>query len=248
MMMRRVTGLANVAVRHRSLSTPAATDSLQSVKPKDIKLALIGGGKMAEAIIGALQQKSVQTMKNVTVCDIHQHRLSYLKIKYGVSITEDVNEAVRDAEVTLLAVKPQNIPALLETFMAPVSGLLLSICAGVAMEDLQKSFKTDKIVRSMPNTAAMIQEGITVWMATPETTPEMREIAQFVLRSFGEEMEVFEEKYLDMATAVSGSGPAVSCTAALNLYNSSKLLSSLTVCLPGHGSNDRCCRPSWIST
>lgn len=207
MMWRRTNRLISVAVR-RSFSSAAATTTTSPIA-KDIKLAVIGGGKMSEAILSALQQKSVQTMKNVVVCDVHQPRLAYLKDKYNVSITEDAKEAIRDAEVAFLAVKPQNIPVLVESIAGvPVSGMLLSICAGVTLNDLQTSFKTDKIVRSMPNTAAMIQEGITVWMATSETTPEMRGMAQFLLQSFGDEMEVFEEKYLDMATAVSGSGPA----------------------------------------
>jgi pyrroline-5-carboxylate reductase len=206
MMWRPANRLMRVAVRRSCLSSNV-TEPLPTAK--DIKLAILGGGKMSEAIIGALQQKSVQTMKNVVVCDVQQERLAYLKTKYGVSITEDAKEAVRDAEVTFLAVKPQNIPVLVEYMSGtPVPGLLLSICAGVALGDLQRSFHSQKIVRSMPNTAAMIQEGITVWMATPETSPEMRSVAQFLLQCFGEEMEVFEEKYLDMATAVSGSGPA----------------------------------------
>jgi len=130
MMWRPANRLMRVAVRRSCLSSNV-TEPLPTAK--DIKLAILGGGKMSEAIIGALQQKSVQTMKNVVVCDVQQERLAYLKTKYGVSITEDAKEAVRDAEVTFLAVKPQNIPVLVEYMSGtPVPGLLLSICAGVA--------------------------------------------------------------------------------------------------------------------
>jgi len=171
------------------------------------KLAIIGGGKMSEAIIGALNQKALQTMANIVVYDIHQPRLSYLQIKYGVSIASDIKEAVDGSEITILAVRPQNMSVLLNS-PVKIPGLLLSVCAGVTIKDLQSSFDVSTVVRSMPNTPSMIQEGISVWMATPETTPLLKEKAQFLLQTLGEEIEVDEEKYLDMATAISGSGPA----------------------------------------
>lgn len=92
----------------------------------------------------------------------------------------------------------------------PPTGLLLSIVAGCTIDQLRTSFRTDKIVRSMPNTPAMVLEGITVWTATKETPDYLLDKARTLLGSIGEQVEVAEEAYLDMATAVSGSGPAVS--------------------------------------
>lgn len=186
------------------------------------KLAIVGGGQMCEAILGALQVKGVQEMSTVSVCDIHEKRLAYLRDKFGVQVSSDVSETVKDAELTIISVKPQNLEALSTHFEPPSSpcggGLFLSIVAGVPLADLRRYFHSNHIIRSMPNTPAMVLEGITVWIATKETPMEMKDKAKLLLNSFGDQIEVFEEHYIDMATAVSGSGPAVSSSRLKSCY------------------------------
>lgn len=172
------------------------------------KLCVLGGGQMAEAIIFALNKKGVQNMNNITVYDVHTERLAFLKKTYGVQITEDVNEATDKADIVLLSVKPQHVESVAQLILNPISGLVLSIVAGYTIKDLQTHFRTSHIVRSMPNTPAMVLEAITVWTATHETPREEVRKARELLGSVGEQIEVKDESYLDMATAVSGSGPA----------------------------------------
>lgn len=172
------------------------------------KLCVIGGGKMAEAIIFALQKTQIQNMNDIVVCDVNSSRLDFMKNNFGVRVTNSINEAVEDSDVVLLAVKPQNIDSVAKSLVKPPTGLVLSILAGCDIKKLKDSFNTTKVVRSMPNTPAMVLEAITVWTATAETPDEFIQKAKSLLGSIGEEIEVKDESYLDMATAISGSGPA----------------------------------------
>mmetsp|Transcript_19934 Transcript_19934/g.28557 ORF Transcript_19934/g.28557 Transcript_19934/m.28557 type:complete len:321 (-) Transcript_19934:711-1673(-) len=176
------------------------------------KLCLLGGGQMAEAILNAITKKGVQEMKNVNVYDISKDRLNYLKEKYGITPCSDPSVASKEAEIIIIAVKPQNVSTLAHSLVelnseAP-TGLVLSIVAGLTLSEITKQFRTNCIIRSMPNTPSMVLEGITVWTATTETPPELLEKARKLLATFGEQIEVADESYLDMATAISGSGPA----------------------------------------
>jgi pyrroline-5-carboxylate reductase len=91
----------------------------------------------------------------------------------------------------------------------PVSGWVLSVVAGYSIESLQKVFKTEKVIRTMPNTPAIVLEGMTVWTAPPNCPPDIMKTTRNLLGSMGEELFVVDESYIDMATAISGSGPAV---------------------------------------
>ena len=88
------------------------------------------------------------------------------------------------------------------------STVVLSILAGTPLRTLSSNLNVRRTVRSMPNTPAAVKEGITVWMGTPELSESDRRLVAKVLGAFGEEVMVDDEKYLDMATAISGSGPA----------------------------------------
>jgi len=165
---------------------------------------------MAEAIIFALRKKGTQRMDDITIFDVNTERLQFIKDEYNVKITDNLDEAVHNANITILAVKPQNVDSVAQSLSEPLPGLLLSIVAGCTIDKLEKSFKTDKVVRSMPNTPAMVLEAITVWTATRETNEDMLNKTRALLGSIGEQVEVKDESYIDMATAVSGSGPAVS--------------------------------------
>jgi pyrroline-5-carboxylate reductase len=175
-----------------------------------MKIAFIGGGNMGEAMLAALLDKGLSLPQDISVGDISQSRRQHLQQKYGVTVMADNREALRNAGVIVLAIKPQNLAQV----MAQLSGqikptqLVLSIIAGAKISTLCQGLKHNRVVRAMPNTPAQIGEGMTVWAATKEVTRRQKKWAASILGAMGKEIYVEDEKYIDMATAVSGSGPA----------------------------------------
>lgn len=174
-----------------------------------MKISFIGGGTMGEAIIKSLLAKGVAKPGDIVVSDISKARQDVLKKRHGVRVVTDNKEAVKGAEVVVLAVKPQE----LNKVMGELKGLspqqmVLSIAAGTTLESLQKGLKHARLVRAMPNMAAQVGEGMTVWTSTDGVTQKQKDTAQAILAATGKEIYVSSEKYIDMATAVSGSGPA----------------------------------------
>lgn len=172
-------------------------------------IAFIGGGTMGEAMIrGLLAQGSVEPGQ-IIVADPWAERVVELIEKYGVRGTEDNREAAEAGQIVVLSIKPQSMSYVLPEIRGHLrrQDLLLSIIAGAPIKKLANGSAHAAVVRSMPNTPAQIGQGITVWTATPEVTEEQRKQAQAILQSLGQEIYVDEEDYLDMATALSGSGP-----------------------------------------
>jgi pyrroline-5-carboxylate reductase len=175
-----------------------------------MKIAFIGGGNMGEAIIGAMLEKKLCRPADIAVSDISESRRQYLKKQYGITVTDDNREAVKGREVVVLAVKPQNIKEVLANLKGLLKSdqLILSIAAGVKISTISQGTGHRKVVRSMPNTPAQIGLGISGWTATKEVTGEQKKWARVILGAMGKEIYFDDEKYLDMVTAVSGSGPA----------------------------------------
>ncbi len=175
-----------------------------------MKIAFIGGGNMGEAMLSAILDKGLSTLQAISVSDIDEARRQHLEQKYGVAVMSGNRLAAEKGDVVVLAIKPQNLAEV----MAELNGklkptqLVLSIIAGARIETLRQGLKHNSIVRAMPNTPAQIGEGISVWTATPEVTEQQRKWAGSILGAMGKEIYVDDEKYIDMATAVSGSGPA----------------------------------------
>lgn len=109
----------------------------------------------------------------------------------------------------MLACKPQNLGAVALSIKSPPKGTVLSILAGVKLADLQSAMQTMSVVRCMPNTPATVLQGISVWCAAEAVEPDVKAIVGDILSTTGEGVEVHDENFIDMATAVSGSGPAV---------------------------------------
>ena len=174
------------------------------------KIAFIGGGAMGEAMLSAILDKALSTPEAVWVSDIKKERRRYLEQKYGVAVTEDNQEAADKSDIVVLAIKPQNLTEVITELSGQLKStqLVLSIIAGVRINTLCQGLNHRPIVRVMPNTPAQIGEGISVWTATSEVTERQKERASSILGTMGKEIYVDDEKYLDMATAVSGSGPA----------------------------------------
>jgi pyrroline-5-carboxylate reductase len=165
---------------------------------------------MAEAIISGLIRRGVVKPEVMIAAGPTGERLSYLATRYGIRTTIENSEAVRQADVVMLTVKPQRLEKVMVGLRGCVrpTALVLSIIAGATIEKISHGLGHNIVVRSMPNTPAQIGEGITVWTASHKVSEEQREMARQILQALGEEIFVEEENYLDMATALSGTGPA----------------------------------------
>ena len=175
-----------------------------------MKIAFIGGGNMGEAMLVAALGKKLAVAKDITVSDIVETRRHYLMQKYMVAVSAYNIETITGKDIVILAIKPQtlaNVMAELKDHLKP-NQLVLSIIAGARLNKLTEGLNHQSIVRSMPNTPAQIGEGITVWTTTPEVTDPQKETARAILGAMGKEFYGRDEDWLDMATAVSGSGPA----------------------------------------
>ncbi len=174
-----------------------------------MKLALVGCGFMGEAILRAAIDRGVTRAADISVCELDGKRMSDIGGRYGVQTTSDPAKAADASDVTVFAVKPQEFAVA----AAQVCGRLrpeqtvVSIMAGVPIDKIARALDHVSIVRVMPNTPAAIGEGMSVWTATSEVDAAARERVGAILGAMGREVRVDDEKYLDMATALSGSGP-----------------------------------------
>ncbi len=175
-----------------------------------MRLAFIGGGTMGEAIVAGAIANDVAGAAEITVCDVALARREHLSSRYGVAATDSAPEAASGADVVVLAVKPQEFAAAAGALKGSLAAgqTVMSIMAGVRIETIAEVTGHAAIVRTMPNTPATIGEGMTVWTATAAVADAARESVRRLLSVLGEEIAVDDEKYIDMAAAVSGSGPA----------------------------------------
>ncbi|MEW6033393.1 MAG: pyrroline-5-carboxylate reductase [Chloroflexota bacterium] len=175
-----------------------------------MKVTFIGGGAMGEAMVSGVLAAKLTTPDSVVVSDVSKARRDVLGRAYRVKTAADNRAAARGAEVVVLAVKPQNLKEVLAELRGVLQPeqLVLSIVAGARLGDLAQGLEHNSLVRAMPNMPAQVRKGVTVWTATGETGEEQRGLARDILSALGVEIFVAEEKYVDMATAVSGSGPA----------------------------------------
>lgn len=174
-----------------------------------MKTALIGGGTMGEAILRSLIRKRLSDKEEITVSDISATRRELLKKKYGVNVTDSNVTAVKGAEVILLAVKPAEMGHVLGQLAGQLkTQLIISIAAGVTLEMITSKLNYRQVVRAMPNTPAQVGKGMTAWVTAKDLSQANHEKARSILASLGEEYYFSDEKYMDMATAISGSGPA----------------------------------------
>jgi pyrroline-5-carboxylate reductase len=179
-------------------------------KLNEVTLSFIGSGVMAEAMISGILNEGLTAPDHMIASDPRQERGAELASRYGVKTTTANREAAKAAHIVLLSVKPQVLPAVLQELQGAVKpeGLVLSIVAGARIGVMAAGLDHQAIVRAMPNTPAQIGEGMSVWTATAAVSEEQRQQAQSILRALGEEIYLEDEEYLDMATALSGTGPA----------------------------------------
>jgi pyrroline-5-carboxylate reductase len=165
---------------------------------------------MAEAMISGLLNKGIAQARNLVAAGPRAERGHELKKKYDIQACSDNVQAVHEAEVVVLSTKPQVLPALYPTLKGRIAAdaLVLSIIAGARIDSIVSGLAHASVVRSMPNTPAQIAEGITVWIAAPSVSTGQREQTRLLLGALGHEVEADTEDQLDMATALSGNGPA----------------------------------------
>lgn len=177
---------------------------------KDMKIAFIGSGVMGGAFIKGLLHQELVSASQIMAADPHELRGKELVNMYGIQFTTDNMEAAIDADIIILSTKPQVMDKALKPLFDQVNKakLIISIAAGVRTETLYKALNNPRIVRAMPNTPGQIGEGITVWTATQAVGEAERVMVELLLGALGKQIYVEEEKQLDMATALSGTGPA----------------------------------------
>ena len=163
---------------------------------------------MGEAmIVRLLSQKLVDPTK-ITASEPRQKRREELQ-NYAIKVTADNREAARNSRVVVFSVKPQDLNHLLSELkgLLKPEQLVLSIVAGARVKAISEGLAHNAVVRVMPNTPAQIGEGISVWTATPDVSQDQLEQTRTILQALGKELFMGNEKFLDMATAVSGTGP-----------------------------------------
>jgi pyrroline-5-carboxylate reductase len=174
-----------------------------------MKIAFLGGGNMASALIGGLIAKGFDG-RSISVIEMSPSAREKLAARYPVRISTAPDAATQGADTLVLAVKPQDMHAAITSMASSVRGkLVISIAAGITLDALSRWLEGHrKLVRCMPNTPALVGAGITGLFALPEVGEKERKEAETILAAVGEVVWVNEERLLDPVTAVSASGPA----------------------------------------
>lgn len=174
---------------------------------KSVKIAFVGGGNMAKALISGL---SGNGRNQIHVVDIRPDCLVQLKEQFGVTTSSQIDAQIADSDVVVLSVKPQNMHEVAEKLTPHLNKqLIISIAAGIRVLDLSRWLHNyTAIVRTMPNMPALINSGVTGMYAIPDVSSEQRAIANDILSAVGKTVWLENEALLDPLTAISGSGPA----------------------------------------
>lgn len=175
----------------------------------NLKISFIGGGNMATALIGGLAGKLTDGA-NIHVVDLNADALARLAQQFGVSTAQQIDAAIAASDVIVLAVKPQQMKEVVAQLQPHLSSqLVLSIAAGIRAVDLSRWLNGHTaIVRTMPNTPALIGKGITGMVAMAGVSSAQRDAADAIMRAVGATVWLSDEALIDPVTAVSGSGPA----------------------------------------
>jgi pyrroline-5-carboxylate reductase len=201
------------------------TDSQDTTGPagganalEGVRLSFVGVGVMAEAMIAGLLSRGLVAPAQVAGSHPRANRREELSQKYGITVFDSNREAAEFARasddaagggIVILSVKPQKLVGVLRELKDSVAAdaLVVSIVAGARAETIAGELLHPSVVRVMPNTPAQVGEGMTVWTTTPQVTEEQAAQVGAMLGALGREMRVDEERQIDMATALSATGP-----------------------------------------
>jgi pyrroline-5-carboxylate reductase len=202
--------LSPTSVTHPSSVTGLKTmRTEQDVNFEGVRLGFIGAGVMAESMITGLLNKEIVRPEQIVASHPREDRRARLESRFGIQ-TVGANEVAASAsDLVFLTVKPQVLVAVMGELKGRLRSnqVVISILAGANLSSLQRGLQHDAVIRVMPNTPAQIGEGMSVWCGTHDVSDERRLQVKAALAALGEEIEVDTEKYVDMATALSGTGP-----------------------------------------
>jgi pyrroline-5-carboxylate reductase len=176
---------------------------------RTMRVGIVGAGVMAEAIIsGLIADRAVQAAQ-LTASHPRRERRETLAERHGIHPVASNREALGDAQVVVIAVKPQMLGRVMRELRGGLEAeqVVVSIVAGATVRTLVDGLQHAAVVRAMPNTPSQIRRGITVWSASEACTAGQRDLARGVLRALGQERQVADEAFVAMATALSGTGP-----------------------------------------
>ena len=176
-----------------------------------MKISFIGGGLMAEALISGILEARLSKPDEIRVGEPLDNRRAYLQKTFQVDVHGTNKEVLIGADIVILAIKPQNLSSVMVELTQNITNanlLVVSIVAGAYITTLTNGLATRNIIRVMPNTPAQIGAGVSVWTATSEVLPDKIEYTRQILDTLGSEIYVDDENLIDMATALSSSGPA----------------------------------------
>ncbi len=176
----------------------------------DFRIAFVGAGVMAETMIAGLRAEGIPASR-ILASHRRPERAAELTALHGIDVRLDNAAAAAEADLVVLATKPQSLPHVLPELRGHLrpDAVLLSIVAGARSALLRDALGHERVVRSMPNLPCRIRQGMTVWYAAPGLGEPELDRVRTVLRVIGGEMRVDDEAHVDRATAVSGTGPAV---------------------------------------
>ncbi|MGI8658283.1 MAG: pyrroline-5-carboxylate reductase [Candidatus Limnocylindria bacterium] len=176
---------------------------------RPMHVGIIGAGVMAEAMIVGLLANRAVTPDFLSASHPRRERRELLAERHGIRPVEANRDALSDAELVVLAVKPQMLARVMRDLRGRLTSdqVVLSIVAGATLHTLVEGLQHSAVVRAMPNTPSQIRRGMTVWTPSPTCTARQRDLARAALRSLGDEREVADESFVAMATALSGTGP-----------------------------------------
>jgi pyrroline-5-carboxylate reductase len=175
-----------------------------------MKLLFIGGGNMASALMGGLVRSETLASRDITVIEPHTEQRLKLQSELRVNAVSQLDQAAEGLfDAVLWAVKPQQFGVAAAMHQHAVQGVLqISVMAGVRVAALMNATQSSFIIRTMPNTPALIGMGITGAFASSAVSPAQRQMAESIIKTSGEMLWVKQEQQLDAVTALSGSGPA----------------------------------------
>ena len=200
-----------------------------------MKISFIGSGKMAEALISGITESNTLSPNSINCTDKDHKKTTYMNKKYNINKFTNNLDVIQNADIIFICIKPQDIKTLSNELKNQFKNnqTIVSILAGTQIQTLSKLFNHNSIIRIMPNTPAQIKKSVSVWTHTKETDSNHIKQIKSILASIGSDFYVEKEELIDMATALSASGPAY-----LFLFIESLIEAGKNIGLPDNLSKD----------
>lgn len=176
----------------------------------DKNIAFIGSGNMGEAMIGGIINSKLVASNKIIASDPSAERLNYMKNKYGINITQNNKEVAGFADILILSIKPDKYVSVIKEIRNSIKEdlIVVTIAAGISIDTVKKAFGKDvKVIRTMPNTPALVGEGMSSLCKSVDVSNEDMTNVVSIFQSFGK-TEIIDEKLMDVITAVCSSSPA----------------------------------------